>query len=237
MPNPAERRIDVERVAGDAVAHLAVGSVEEVLRDDLEIIIGGVIESAAAVTVAQRPDSRDTRLQPIVDLDIAALIHLDAGFFQAQIVGVGTPPDRQQQMAANGLWLALAAVEADRDAIRVVGEMDAFGAGADGNALGFEDRADGVRHLWVLAADQPRPLLDHRHPRSETCVDLREFQPDIAAADHNQMLGQHVGFEERTVGEEGRLADPRHVRHHGTAADIDEDAVRLQQLVADHAPF
>jgi hypothetical protein len=40
----------------------------------------------------------------VVDPDIAALIGLDAGFFQCQIVGVGAPPDRKQQMAANCLW-------------------------------------------------------------------------------------------------------------------------------------
>ena len=37
--DPAERRIDIERVNGNAVAHLARGAVEQVRRGDLEIIV------------------------------------------------------------------------------------------------------------------------------------------------------------------------------------------------------
>src|SRR3546814_3370879 len=54
----AQRRVDVERVAADALAELAMLAVEQVGRDDLEVVVRGVRERAAAVAVAQRPDAR-----------------------------------------------------------------------------------------------------------------------------------------------------------------------------------
>lgn len=142
-------------------------------------------KGAAAIAVARRPDARDIRLQPIVGLDVAARIDRDAALVQVQIVGIRTPPDGQQQMAADDLRLALAAAETDRDAVGVMGEMDALGARADSDALAFEDRAGGIRDVRVLASDQPRSFFDDRHPRPEPRVDLREFEPDVAAAHHH----------------------------------------------------
>src|SRR3546814_4617945 len=45
----AQRRVDVERVAADALAELAMLAVEQVGRDDLEVVVRGVRERAAAV--------------------------------------------------------------------------------------------------------------------------------------------------------------------------------------------
>jgi hypothetical protein len=48
----AQGRVDIECVGADAVAETARFVVEEVRGDDLEIVIGGVGESAATVAVA-----------------------------------------------------------------------------------------------------------------------------------------------------------------------------------------
>ncbi len=61
--DPAERRIDVERVNRNAVAHLARGAVEQVRRGDLEIVVRGMGEGAAAVAIAERPDVGNVGLQ------------------------------------------------------------------------------------------------------------------------------------------------------------------------------
>ena len=52
----AERRVDIERIGGLAVADAAAVAVEQVRRDDLEVVVGGVGEGAAAVAVAERID-------------------------------------------------------------------------------------------------------------------------------------------------------------------------------------
>ena len=57
----AQGRIDVPRIGLDAIAHPARFVVEEVGRDDLEIVVGGVGEGAFAVAVAQGPDPRLAR--------------------------------------------------------------------------------------------------------------------------------------------------------------------------------
>ena len=70
----AERRVDVEPVGGDSVGHAATGAVEQVRRDDLEVVVGRVGERALPVAVAEGPDARHPCLEPIVHDDVAALI-------------------------------------------------------------------------------------------------------------------------------------------------------------------
>ena len=64
-------------------------------------------------------------------------------------------------------------------------------------------------------------------------IHLRELEADVAAADDDQMLGHAVERQHRRVGEERHVVDARHVGHERAAADVDEDARRGQQLVAD----
>jgi hypothetical protein len=95
---PAERRIDIERVGRNAVADPARPAIEEVCRDDLEIIVGGVSEGAFAVAVAERPHSRHVRAQLIADYDVASLVPGDTGRVEAEIVGVRATAAREQQV-------------------------------------------------------------------------------------------------------------------------------------------
>src|SRR5690349_6142759 len=55
-------------------------------------------ESATAVAVTQRPDPGHAGSQLVVNSDEAASVHRDAGGFQPEIVGIGSPPDGQEQM-------------------------------------------------------------------------------------------------------------------------------------------
>jgi hypothetical protein len=95
---PAERRIDIERVGGNAVADPARVAVEEVCGDDLEIIVGGVGEGAFAVAVAERPHSRHVGAQLIVDDDVAAFVPRDTSLVGPEIVCVRPAADREQQV-------------------------------------------------------------------------------------------------------------------------------------------
>src|ERR1700730_3861173 len=56
-------RIDEQAITGNPVAHPAGFAVEQIARDDLEIVVGRVSESASAVTVPKSPDARDVGLQ------------------------------------------------------------------------------------------------------------------------------------------------------------------------------
>src|SRR5579863_4059507 len=57
-PGPAERRIDVQSVSWNPVAHAPRIVVQEVCRHNFEVVIGGVREPALAIAIAQRPDAR-----------------------------------------------------------------------------------------------------------------------------------------------------------------------------------
>ena len=73
-----------------------------------------------------------------------------------------------------------------------------------------------VGDVLVLAADQARALLDHRHLGAEAAEHLRELEPDVAAADDDQVAGQRVEREHRAVGEVGDVV--RRPGRSGTAA-------------------
>jgi hypothetical protein len=73
-------------------------AVEQVRSHDLEIIVGRVGESSLAVALAERPDSRHVRAKLIVDNEVAMRVLGDAGVLEAKIIGIGSPPDRKQQM-------------------------------------------------------------------------------------------------------------------------------------------
>src|SRR6202007_2975367 len=95
-----QRRVDVERVGGDAVAHPARIVVEQVGGHDLEIVVRGVGERAPAVAVAHRPNVVDVRLELIIDHDVAATIRLHAGRLESQVVGVRSSSYRHQEVTS-----------------------------------------------------------------------------------------------------------------------------------------
>ena len=118
-------------------------------------------EGAAAVAVAERPDAGNAGPQLVVDGDVAARVDVDAGRLEPEVVGVRPAADGKQHVRADDFGVARRAIDADRDLGAARGEADAFGIEADGDSLGFEDLADRVRHLLVLAGDEARRLLDH----------------------------------------------------------------------------
>ena len=101
------------------------------------------------------------------------------------------------------------------------------------DALVLEDLLDGGRNVLVLTGCQPRPLLDDGDLGTEAPVHLGELERDVAAADDDEMFRQRVQVEDSDVGHVVDVGEPRHVRHHGPAADVEEDLVGLQNLVVD----
>ena len=93
--------------------------------------------------------------------------------------------------------------------------------------------ADGFGDILVFAANQPRSHLDDRDFAAEAPEHLPELEPDITAADDDQMLREEVDLEHRAVGEELDLLEPRHVRHGRAAADVDEDPIGREAVRPD----
>jgi hypothetical protein len=114
-------------------------------------------------------------------------------------------------------------IDAGPDAVAGFEEADALRPRADGDALTFEDVAHGGADILVLPGDQPRPLLDDRHVRTEAAEHLGEFQPDIAAADDDEVFRHLAELHHRDIVEIGHVPDTGEVGHDSPSADIEED--------------
>jgi hypothetical protein len=229
----AERRVDEERVSRDPVAHPAAAAVEEVGRDDLEIIVSGVRECTPTIAIAHCVDAGDIGLQFVVHDYVAARVSLDSRVVKTQVIGVGASPDCHQHVAADHRRAVLFAIDGYCYAVRVLGEADAIRTRTDGDPFAFKDCAHLFRNIRILTCNQPIHALDDRDLRAEAAVHLRKFEADIAPADHDEMLRQLVERDHVGIGEHRYVLDARHVGHDRAAANIDEDA-RRSQLLAIH---
>ncbi len=153
-------------------------------------------------------------------------VRRDARGIEAEVVGVGAAPDREQDMRPGDLGLAGRAIDADGNLLPARLEADALGAEADGDALGFEDALHGLGYVLVLALDQARAFFHDRNVAAEAAVDLREFEADIAAAHDHQMSWHDVELQDARVGEDRNAVDAGHVRHRGAPAHVDENRGR-----------
>src|SRR5829696_167915 len=119
----------------------------------------------------------------------------------AEVVGVRAAPDGEEHVRGDDLRLSRRAIDEDGRSLRVPAEPDALGSGAHRDALLDENGPDGLRNPLVLAGDQARPLLDDRDLGPEAPMHLRELEPDVAAADDDEMLGHPVEPQDRAVGQ------------------------------------
>ena len=227
-----ERRVDVQGIAVDAVGHPPRLGAQQVAGHDLIVVVGGVGKGAAPVALAERPHPRRAGPQGVVHPDVAAGIDLDGGRLQPQVVGVGAPPDRQQQVRADHLRRLAAARQGGRHRVPAALEAKALRLQPEPDPLALQDRRHRGRHLRRLALDQPLAAVDQRHLAAEAAEHLGELQSDVAAADDHQMLRQVGELHDRGVGQVVHLRQARKRRHEGARADVDEDPFRLQHLAA-----
>ena len=128
---------------------------------------------------------------------------------------------------------AAADLERDRDPAAPALDPRRIGVGQDADAFVLQDLADRLRDVRVLARDQPLVALDDGHLAAEAPVHLAELQADVAAAEDHQVRGQEVDGHHRGVVEIGHGIDAGERRDVGATADVDEDLVGREPLVAD----
>ncbi len=90
------------RIGEHAERHDAIlrGSMAalQVVTHDAEVVVRDVCELRAARAIAHRPHVGGGRLQPVVDLDIATLVELDADFLQSDSFRIRRPTDRDEKI-------------------------------------------------------------------------------------------------------------------------------------------
>ena len=93
-----------------------------------------------------------------------------------------------------------------------------------------------MRDVFVLARDQARPEFDHGNFASEAAIGLREFKPDVTAAQDDEMRRQKIDVHHRAVGEIGNPVEAGNRGNCRARADIYENAVG-RELRAVHCYF
>src|SRR3546814_19049083 len=80
------------------------------------VVIGRVREGAATIAFTERPGPVDVGAQHVVDTDIPPAVDLHPSGAQAEIVGIGSPANGDQNVGSANHAVALKAVHSDRDA-------------------------------------------------------------------------------------------------------------------------
>ena len=205
-PRPAARRSTGEHVEEDAV-----------------VVPCGVRELRTARDVPHGIDALRAGPVTVVDLDEAAPIETNPGALAPEIVGVGPATHRHQDVRAVD---PAAVLQCDRDAGSARRGAAHASADNDVDSFGAEDPFQRLRDVGVLAVEQMRPSLHHRHRRSETPEHLRELASDVSAADDDEVLGQRLQLHHAPVVEPGEGGKPLDFRRCRPDADVDDEDLR-----------
>ena len=146
----AEWRVGVERVRLNALRYAASLTVQQIGRHDFEVVVGRMGKRALTIAIAERPDTRDVGLQPIVHDDVTALIARDASCVEPQIVRVGLAANREKQMRAFDRRAAVLAIDVRDDGPRTSTEANALGIQTKADAFAGEEVLNGRRDLRVF---------------------------------------------------------------------------------------
>ena len=100
------------------------------------------------------------------------------------------------------------------------------------HALFLEDTLEVLRYVTIHARGNAVEKLDNHHCRPEPPPDRPQLQPDIAAANHDQVLRHRTEFQRTCRGDDLLLVDldPGDLRHVGPGGD--NDILRLHRLGA-----
>ena len=102
-------------------------------------------------------------------------------------------------------------------------EFDAFVA---------EDPLHLLGDVGILPAHELRPGLDDRHAAAEATIGLRQFEADIAAAEHDQMRRQVVELQRLDMRERPGRLEAGNVRDGRVRSDVEEDLLAGQHARA-----
>ena len=181
--------------------------IQDIGCHDLEIVPRRVRKRASAIAVSHRPDARHVGAQLIVHLNIAVRINGDAGLVQSKVVRIRPPTDRHQHMSSNDLRNLPGQFDLHGNRVSLLLDTDHLAADAHVDVFLLEELGHGAGDVLVLARDQARCQLDHRHLTSEAAIDLREFEADVTAAQDDEMRGEKIDVHHRAVGEVRHLVE------------------------------
>src|SRR5262245_24736452 len=168
----------------------------QIVPDDPQVVARYVRELGTPSAFPDRPDPGGTRLEPLVDTNVAPTIQLDAGHLEPDPGGVRSAPRCDQDVAA--LDVSLAGGRAHDQADFVPGSavhMEDLGLYEKEDAFVTENPLHLLRDVGILTTHELRPTLDDRDAAPEATVRLAQFETDVATAEHDQMRRHVVELE------------------------------------------
>src|SRR5437868_8282806 len=120
-------------------------------------------EGSSSVAITQRINTKHIGAKLFVNLDVTALIYLNPGVFQTEVVGVRHTTDCEKRMRSDDSLIAAAAIDLHGYFVAAFFKSDAFRAQTDLDTFAFENRFDVFGNVFVFTVNQPRSPLHHGH--------------------------------------------------------------------------
>src|SRR5262249_4677137 len=153
---------------GDEPIARRARSACQIVPDDPVIIFRHVRELRTPRAFADGPDVGCARLQSVVDANEAMSVQVDASLVEADVGGVRDASCRDQDVAALNLLFTGGRAHHERYLLSgsTVHTGD-LGAYQEFNLLTGENPLQLIGDVGILAAHEPRPVLDHSHAAAE----------------------------------------------------------------------
>src|SRR6185437_15178769 len=164
---------------------------------------------------------------------ITALVQSDSGCFQADSGSIRNSADGREDVRARQHVCAARGSDCDahfpsRAALHAI---DARGYENVDSFLGKKP-VHGRRYIGILARGDAVTVLDDGHPAAKAPEGLRQLEADIAAPEHDEVLGQTVELQRFYVRHRLRGLEARYFGNRGAGSDVDEDLVGGQHALA-----
>ena len=218
------------RVDEDGVGHKSIGSggaavFQQVGAQDAEIVVGNVREGRAPLDVAERKDVFRGGFELFVNVDEAASIGRNRGGGKVQRVGVGDAARGDEQLGAFDFAGFSPDTELGGNAIAAAGDFFDRGVEMNLQAVFFQYRGNGIGDIFVFAAEELAGALEDGDATAQAVEELREFQADVAPAEHEKMRRNFAEFHDRSAVQEGNFREARNIGDRRAASGVDKETV------------
>ncbi len=154
------------------------------------------------------------------------LVELDAGQLETDSIGVRLPARRDQKVCAFDRALPLRALCLDSDPMaRASLDLMNLGSQQDLDSFVYKQILEGGANVGIFAAGELRAGFDHGHPRAKSPNRLRELKTHVAAAQHDQMLGQSIEVESLHMRHRFRSLESRQFRDGRAGTEVEKHTV------------
>src|SRR5215831_12024696 len=176
------------------------------------------------------PDAGCSRLEPLVDTNVATVVYLDTGLLEPDPGRVRNAPCRNQDVSALDRLLSGGRPHDKADVLSGPA-MHTEGLGLDKylNTFVSENPLHLFRDIGIFPLHQLRSMLKDRHTAPEATVRLGKFEADVPSSQHDEMWWQIVEFQRFNICEWSGGLEARNARNGRVRSDVEKHLVTRQQ--------